>query len=98
MIATVITQKRGVLYAVTRVIAVVCAIASVTLAVYGGILIYAAIAFEHDSLPGPAVLSMVAIAVGLAAVLSGGLSQVLWRVSKRQMGSEERTGNSGRER
>ena len=47
-------------------------------------LFYAAAAFEHDSLPGPAVLSMVAVGVGLAALLCGGLSHVLWRVSRRQ--------------
>jgi hypothetical protein len=54
----VITQKRGVLSVVTRVIALVCAIASAALAVYCVMLVYAATTFEHDSLPGPAVLSM----------------------------------------
>lgn len=69
---------------VTRVIALVCAIASAALAVYSVMLVYAAATFEHDSLPGPAVLAMVAVGVGLVAVLCGGLSRVLWRVSKRQ--------------
>ena len=82
----------------TRVIALVCAIASATLAVYCVMLAYAATTFEHDSLPGPAVLSMVAVGVGLAAVLSGGLSHVLWRVSKRQVASARPTGRFGRER
>jgi hypothetical protein len=82
---------------VTRVIALVCAIASATLVVYCVTLVYAAATFEHDSLPGPAVLSMVAVGVGLAALLCGGLSHVLWRVSKRQMGSARPAGSSGRE-
>lgn len=46
-------------------------------------LVYAAMTFEHDSLPGPVVLYLVAVAVGLVAVLCGGLSHVLWRMSKR---------------
>jgi hypothetical protein len=79
------SQKRGVLFVVTRVIALVCAIASATLGVYCVMLVYAAMTFEHDSLPGPAVLSIVAVGVGLAAVLLGGLSHVLWRVGKRQV-------------
>jgi len=73
-----------VLSVVTRVFAVVCAVASAILAIYCVMLVYAAATFEHDSLPGPAVLSMVAIGVGLAAVLCGGLSHVLWRTSKRR--------------
>jgi hypothetical protein len=44
---------------------------------------YAAVTFEHDSLPGPAVLSMVAIGVGLGALLCGGVSHLLWRASRR---------------
>ena len=92
------SQKRGVLSVVTRTIALVCAIASATLAVYCVVLVYAATTFEHDSLPGPAVLSMVAVGVGLAAVLCGGLSHVLWRVSKRPMASARPTGRSGHER
>jgi TRAP-type C4-dicarboxylate transport system permease small subunit len=83
----VISPKRGVLSVVTRVIAIVCAIAAAALGVYCVMLVYAAATFEHDSLPGPAVLYMVAVAVGLAAVLFGGLSHVLWRVSKRQVAS-----------
>ena len=83
---------------VTRVIAVVCAIASAALAVYCAMLVYAATTFEHDSLPGPAVLSMVAVGVGLAAVLCGGLSHVLWRVGKRQMASTRPTAGSSHER
>jgi len=92
------SQKRGVLSVVTRLVALVCAIASATLAVYCVMLVYAATTFEHDSLPGPAVLSMVAVGVGLAAVLCGGLSHVLWRVSKRQVASAQPTGRFGRER
>jgi hypothetical protein len=63
--------------------AVVCALASATLAVYSVMLAYAAATFEHDSLPGPAVLGMVAFGVGLVAIICGGLSRALWRVSKR---------------
>jgi hypothetical protein len=96
--AAVISLQRGVLSVVTRVIALVSAIASAALAVYGVMLVYAATTFEHDSLPGPAVLSMVAVGVGLAAVLCGGLSHVLWRVSKRRTASARPTGSSGRER
>lgn len=81
--AAVGRQRRGALSIVTRVIAFACAIASATLAVYGLMLVYAAATFEHDSLPGPAVLAMVAVGVGLVAVLCGGLSRVLWKVSKR---------------
>ena len=92
------SQQRGVLSIITRVIALCCAIASATLAVYCVMLVYAATTFEHDSLPGPAVLSMVAVVVGLGAVLCGGLSQVLWRVSKRQVASARPTGSAGRER
>ena len=95
--AALISQERGVLSAVTRVIAVVCAIASATLGVYCVVLVYAAATFEHDSLPGPAVLSMVAVGVGLGAVLTGGLSHVLWRVSKRRVASARPAGRSGRE-
>jgi hypothetical protein len=79
---------------ITRVLAIVCAIAAVTLAVYCVMLVYAAATFEHDSLPGPAVLSMVATGVGLAAVLCGGLAHVLWRVSKREAASQRRAGVS----
>jgi hypothetical protein len=95
--AGMIGQKRGVLSVVTRVIALVCAIASATLAVYCVMLVHAATTFEHESLPGPAVLSMVAVGVALAAVLSGGLSHVLWRVSKRQVASARPAGRVGRE-
>jgi hypothetical protein len=93
----VINQKRGVLFVVTRVIARGCAIASATLGVYCVMLVYAATTFEPDSLPGPAVLSIVAVGVGLAAVLCGGLSHVLWRVSKRQVASARPAGRFGRE-
>jgi hypothetical protein len=93
--AAVISPKRGVLSVVTRVIAIVCAIAAATLGVYCVMLVYAAATFEHDSLPGPAVLYMVAVAVGLAAVLFGGLSHVLWRVSKRQVASARPVGREG---
>lgn len=91
-------HTRGVLFVVRRVIALVCAVAAATLAVYCITLVYAAATFEHDSLPGPVVLSMVAVVVGLAAVLCGGLSHVLWRVSKREVASARPTGGSGRER
>lgn len=84
MIATALmSRNRGMLSILARVIALVCAVASATLAVYCLTLAYAAATFEHDSLPGPAVLSIVAVGVGLAAVLCGGLSHVLWRMSKR---------------
>jgi hypothetical protein len=83
-----------VLSVVTRVLAIISAIASAVLAVYCVTLAYAAATFEHDSLPGPAVLSMVAVAVGLAALLCGGLAHVLWRVSKREVASE-RSGGLG---
>jgi hypothetical protein len=76
-------QQRGVLSVVTRVAAIICAIVSATLAVYCVMLVYAAATFEHDSLPGPAVLAIVAVGVGLAAVLCGGLTLVLWRKSNR---------------
>lgn len=79
-----LTSRRGALSVLTRVIAIGCAIASATLAVYCVMLVYAAATFEHDSLPGPAVLAMVAVGVGLVAVLCGGLSRVFWRLSKRQ--------------
>ena len=78
-------QRRTALSVVTRVIALGFAIASAALAVYCAMLVYAATTFEHDSLPGPAVLSMVAVGVGLLAALCGGLAHVLWRVSKRQV-------------
>lgn len=50
------------------------AIAAAGLAGYCVMLVYAAATFEHDSLPGPAVLSMVAVGVGMLAVLCGGLA------------------------
>lgn len=78
-------QQQGALTIVVRVIALLCALAAAILAVYCVTLIYAAATFEHDSLPGPAVLSMVAVGVGLVAALCGGLAHVLWRVSKRQV-------------
>jgi hypothetical protein len=85
MMALALTrQRRGVLSVLTRVIALVCAIACAALAVYCVVLVDAAATFEHDSLPGPTVLAMVAVGVGLLAVLCGGVSHVLWRVSKRQ--------------
>lgn len=64
-------------------LALVCAVASGALSVYSVLLVYAAITVEYDSLPGPAVLSMVAAGVALAALLCGGLAHVLWRVGKR---------------
>lgn len=76
---------------VSRVIAVVTAVASGLLAGYCLVLVYAAATFEPDSLPGPAVLSMVAVGVGLAAVLCGGLAHVLWRRSKRPLAAKRVT-------
>ena len=78
----------------TRVIALGCAIAAAVLTVYCVMLVYAAATFEHDSLPGPAVLSVVAVGVGLVALLCGGLSHLLWRVSKRPLAAARPTGNS----
>jgi hypothetical protein len=80
MICVALTGRpRGVLSAVRRVIAVVCAIVSATLGLYCFMLVYAATTFTHDSLPGPVVLSMVAVGVGLGAVLCGGVAHVLWK-------------------
>lgn len=76
-------RQRGVLSVVARVVAFICAIASATLTVYCGMLVYAATTFEHDSLPGPAVLSIVAVGVGLAAILCAGLTHLLWRAGSR---------------
>jgi hypothetical protein len=81
--ADLTSQPRGLGSLVTRVIAIACGIASAILAVYCVMLGYAAVTFEHDSLPGPAVLSMVAIGVGLGALLCGGVSHLLWRASRR---------------
>jgi hypothetical protein len=75
-------QQRGALSIVSRVIAVVSATIAAILAIYCVALVYAAATFEHDSLPGPAVLSMVAVGVGLAALLCGGLALVLWKRSR----------------
>jgi len=74
-----------VLSIVSSVAAAACAIISAALAVYCVVLVYAAATFVHDSLPGPAVLNIVAVGVALAAVLFGGLAHVLWRVSKRRL-------------
>jgi hypothetical protein len=76
-------QHRRALSIVTRGAAVLCAITSAGFAVYCVMLVFAAMTFEHDSLPGPAVLSMVAVGVGLAAILCGGLAHVLWRAGTR---------------
>jgi len=82
---------------VSRVVTTVCAIASATLAVYCVLLVYAATTFEHDSLPGPAVLSIVAVGVGLAAVLCGGLAAVLWKRGNRPVASEPPIRDTNRE-
>ena len=71
-------EQRGVLSVVSIVAAALCAIVSAALAVYCVVLVYAAATFAHDSLPGPAVLNMVAVGVAIAAVLFGGLAHVLW--------------------
>jgi hypothetical protein len=68
---------------VARVTAVGCAIVAAILVVYCAMLVYAAATFEHDSLPGPTVLYLVAAGVALAAMLFGGLAHVLWRVRNR---------------
>jgi peptidoglycan/LPS O-acetylase OafA/YrhL len=83
--AALTSPKRGWRFHLTRVIAVVCAIGAATLVVCCAVLGYAAATFEHDSLPGPGVLAMVAVGAGLAALLCGGLAHVLWRASKRQV-------------
>ncbi len=46
-------EQRGVLSTISRVAAVVCAIASATLAVYCVVLVYAAATFSHDSSTWP---------------------------------------------
>jgi hypothetical protein len=86
---SILTSRRRTLSVVARVIALGGAIVSAALAVYCVTLVYAAVTFEHDSLPGPAVLAMVAVGVGLIAVLCGGLSRVLWRVSNQQLRDRE---------
>lgn len=86
----------GVLSAIARIAAILFAVVAATLVVYCGMLVYAAATFEHDSLPGPTVLYLVAAGVALAAMLCGGLSHVLWRVRKPQAPSA--TANSGGER
>lgn len=64
--------------------AVICGLAAAVLALYGAGLVYAGATFEGDSLPGPMVLYMVAIAVLLGALLCAGLARILWRRSTRQ--------------
>ena len=76
-------QQRGLLSIVASGAAVLCAIASFGFAVYCVMLVFAALTFDHDSLPGPVVLSMVAAGVGLAAILFGGFAHVLWRAGRR---------------
>lgn len=75
---------------VARVSALVFAIAAAILAVYCVMLVYAAMRFEHDSLPGPVVLSMVAGGVGIGAVLCAGLAHVFWRASHRRVAAASR--------
>jgi hypothetical protein len=74
-------QRRSGLSIAIRVAAVVCAIGAAALPAYSAMLAYAGATFEHDSLPGPAVLFMVAAGVGLSALLAAGVSYVLWRMS-----------------
>ena len=81
--AAVTDRLRGGLSVVTRVAAIISASAAAALTVYCILLVYAAATFEHGSLPGPAVLSIVAVAVGLAAVLCAGVAHLLWRWSNR---------------
>lgn len=76
-------RLRSGLSVVTRVIAIISAIAAAALTVYCVLLVYSAATFEHGSLPGPAVLLIVAMGVGLAAVLCAGVAHLLWRWSGR---------------
>ena len=65
-------------------LAIGCAIAATILGAYTIGLVYAAATFEHDSLPGPTVLGMVAIVVGLATILFAGVARLLWRAGRNQ--------------
>lgn len=67
-----------------RVASIVFALAAAVLAVYGVMLVYAAVTFEGDSLPGPVVLYMVAAGVGVGALLCAGLAHVLRRKGQRR--------------
>ena len=63
--------------------AVVCALAAAILAVYAAVAVYAGATFDADSLPGAAVLYIVAVGVALAAALCAGLAHGLWRWGRR---------------
>lgn len=76
--------RSGTLALVARVAAIICAIAAAVLSAYAVMAVYAGATFEGDSLPGPTVLYMVAVGVGLVAMLCAGLAHVLWRKGKRQ--------------
>jgi hypothetical protein len=69
---------------VGRAAAVILALAGGALTIYAGLLVYAGATFEGDSLPGPTVLYMVAVGVGLAALSCAGLARVLWRWAARR--------------
>lgn len=64
--------------------AVLFGVAAAILGVYAVVAVYAGVTFEGDSLPGPAVLYMVAVGVALGAMLCAGLAHVLWRKGKQQ--------------
>lgn len=87
-----VNVKAGLPAIVRRVFAVGCAIVSAMLAVYSFTLAYAAATFAHDSLPGPAVLAMMAVAVALVGVVFGGVARALWmrRVSSHTPAADPR--------
>lgn len=66
-----------------RIVAVMCGVAAVVLGVYAVIGVYAGATFDEDSLPGPTVLYMVAVGVGLVALLCAGLAKILWEWANR---------------
>lgn len=77
-------RENGTAALSARVGSIIFALAAAVLAVYGGVLVYAAVTFEGDGLPGPVVLYMVAAGVGIGALLCAGLAHVLWRWARRQ--------------
>lgn len=76
------TARNQKLLLLSRAGAAICGAVAAILAVYAGILVYAGATFEGDGLPGPMVLYMVAVGLGLAALLCAGLAHVLWRRGK----------------
>ena len=75
--------RNQTLLLLARVGAVLCGAAAAILGVYAVIAVYAGATFEGESLPGPTVLYMVAVAVALGALFCGGLSRILWQWAKR---------------